>query len=67
MNEMIDQLKEIKLGIIPYKATFVLSSLDDIVQLLDDMFTNLIFMKSSPYIKPILKRANDLEQRLMVV
>jgi len=31
MNEMIDQLKEIKLGIIPYKSTFVLMSLEDIV------------------------------------
>lgn len=31
MNEMIDQLKEIKLNIIPYKTTFVLQSLDEIV------------------------------------
>jgi len=67
MNEMIDTLKEIKLGIIPYKTTYVLQSLEEIVQNLDDTFTNLIFMKSSPYIKPILKRANDLEQRLMIV
>ena len=32
MNEMIDQLKEIKLVIIPYKNTFVLQSMDEITQ-----------------------------------
>jgi hypothetical protein len=67
MNEMIDNLKEIKLGIMKYKSTYVLQSLDEITQSLDDNFNILIFMKSSPYIKPILKRANDLEQRLMIV
>jgi hypothetical protein len=30
MNEIIDELKEIKLIIIPYKNTYVLQSLDEI-------------------------------------
>lgn len=31
------------------------------------MFNILIFMKSSPSIQPILKRANDLEKKLIIV
>jgi|688.fasta_scaffold1712270_1 hypothetical protein len=30
MNEMVDALKEIRLGIIPYKTTYVLQALDEI-------------------------------------
>ena len=45
----------------------MLKSLDEIIQQLDDYFNILIMMKSSPFIKPILKRANDLEQKLLIV
>ena len=31
INEMIDVLRAIKIGILPYKTTFILASLDDII------------------------------------
>ncbi len=31
INEMIDILRAIKIGILPYKTTFILASLDDII------------------------------------
>ena len=30
INEMIEQLRAIKIAIIPYKSTFILASLDEI-------------------------------------
>ena len=50
-----------------YKNTYVIERVDDVVTRLDEVFNILIIMKSSPYIKPILKRAHDLELRLLLV
>lgn len=67
LNEMIENLKLIKIGTNRYKNTYLIDKIDDIVTQIDDVCNNLVFMKSSPYIKPILKRANDLEQKLLLV
>ncbi len=65
--EMIELIKTIKLGTQKYKNTFILNSIDEIIQQLDDNINTLIFMKSSPFVKPILKKTNELEQRLILI
>jgi dynein heavy chain len=67
INEMVEALRAIKVGIVAYKSTHVLASLEEITQQLDDQFNVLNFMKVSPFIKPILKRVDDLEKRLLVI
>lgn len=65
--EMIEAIKLIKLSTQKYKNSYILSSIEDIVVLLDDNINTLIFMKSSPYIRPILKKTNELEHRLFLI
>ena len=65
--EMVEALRAIKVGIVAYKSTHVLASLEEITQQLDDQFNVLNFMKASPFIKPILKRVDDLEKRLLII
>ena len=67
LNEMIDQLRLINIVTAKYKNTYVIERVDDVVTQLDEVFNILIIMKSSPYIKPILKRAHDLELKLLLV
>jgi hypothetical protein len=64
---MIDKLKTIKLFISKYKNYHIIEKVDDIVQVLDDHFNALVYMKSSPYIKPVLFKANNVEYRLMLL
>lgn len=66
---MIDTLREIKLKTFEYKktGTFVLKGVDQVQQKLDDNFNILLMMKSSPYIKPILVKANTSEAKLIMV
>jgi len=65
--EILDNLKEINIVTVQYKNTFILTQVDDIIQVLDDNINSLVFMKSSPFIKPIIKRCNDLEQKLILI
>ena len=67
LNEMVDNLKTIKLTVAKYKNSYIIEKIDDIIQQLDDNFNILVFMKSSPFIKPIIQRANGVEYKLMLV
>jgi hypothetical protein len=60
---MVEHIKQLKIITLKYKNTYVFPSIDDIVLFLDENLNHLIFMKSSPFIKTILKKANDLENR----
>jgi hypothetical protein len=60
---MVEHIKKLKIITLKYKNTHVFPSIDDIVLILDENLNHIIFMKSSPFIKPILKKANDLENR----
>jgi hypothetical protein len=60
---MVEHIKKLKIITLKYKNTHVFPSIDDIVFILDENLNHIIFMKSSPFIKPILKKANDLENR----
>ncbi len=64
---MIDTLKLIKIKTNKYKTTYLIEKVDDIISQLDEVCNNLVFMKSSPYIKPILRKANDLEIKILLV
>ena len=66
LNEMVDRLKTIKLSVSKFKHSFIIEKVDDIVQLLDDNFNGLVYMKSSPHIKPILQRATNMETKLLL-
>ena len=64
---MIESIKLIKLGTTKYKNTYIINSIDEIVLTLDYHINTLIFMKSSPFIKPIIHRTNALENRLLLI
>lgn len=44
----------------PKANTYILEGVDDSTQILDDNLNSLLMMKSSPYIKPIITRANNV-------
>ena len=60
---MEDKAKAQNIELMSYKntGTYVLKALDEIQQLLDDQLNLLMMMKASPYIKPLLKQAINLE------
>ena len=64
---MIESIKLIKIGTTKYKDTYIINSIDEIVLILDDNINTLIFMKSSPFIKPIINKTNALENRLLLI
>ncbi|EGR32288.1 hypothetical protein IMG5_089580 [Ichthyophthirius multifiliis] len=68
LKEMEDKVKVVKIEIIRYKktGTFILKGVQQIQQFFDDQLNNLIMMKASPYIKPILKYAQSLEHKIIV-
>lgn len=68
LNETFDKFRDLHFDIIPYKNTgsFVLKNVEDIQDTLAEIITQVIMMKSSPFIKPIIKRVAELEQRIQV-
>ena len=64
---MIESIKLIKIGTTKYKDTYIINSIDEIVLILDDNINTLIFMKSSPFIEPIINKTNALENRLLLI
>jgi dynein heavy chain len=69
LNEMVDKLKDLRVELMKYKGTgtYVLKGFDDSQQLLDDQLNLLLMMKSSPYIKPVLARANGIEAKIILI
>lgn len=51
---------------IPKTNKLVLKAVDDIQQKLDEYLNLVLLMKSSPDIKPVLRKANDLEGKLLL-
>lgn len=51
----------------PKANTYILEGVDDSTQILDDNLNSLLMMKSSPYIKPIITRANNVEAKLVLI
>jgi len=51
----------------PKAKTHILEAIDESQQILDDNLNALLMMKSSPYIKPILTRANNVETKIVLI
>ena len=68
LNEIQDKLKGLKFEIttIPKTTKLVLKGIDEIQAKLDEFLNVVLLMKSSPDIKPVLKKANDLEYKLLL-
>lgn len=60
LNGIIEELKklEIQTKTYPKAKTYILEGLDDSQQILDDNLNALLMMKSSPFIRPIITKAN---------
>ncbi|EAS04067.1 axonemal dynein heavy chain (macronuclear) [Tetrahymena thermophila SB210] len=69
LKEMEDKVKVIRVELMKYKktGTYVLKGVDEIQQLLDDQLNVLLMMKASPYIKPVLKQAQHIEMKMILI
>lgn len=67
LQEMYDKLKELRLEIQPHKQTnsFIVKNFIELQDQLGDQLTLVIMMKTSPYIKPFIRRAQDIEYRIL--
>jgi dynein heavy chain len=69
LNGIIEELKKLEIQTKPYPkaSTSILEAIDDSTQILDDNLNSLLMMKSSPYIKPIITRANNVEAKIVLI
>lgn len=69
LNGIIEELKKLEIQTKPYPkaSTYILEAIDDSTQILDDNLNSLLMMKSSPYIKPIITRANNVEAKIVLI
>ena len=67
LNELVEKIKEVRAEFIAYSTTYVLKSIDELQQLLDDQLNALLIMKASPYIKGVINKANQIEQKIILI
>ncbi|CAD8115295.1 unnamed protein product [Paramecium sonneborni] len=69
LNSIQEKLKDQKVEMIPYKktGTFVLKSLEEVIQCFDDQFNILLMLKAQPQIKAVLHKAQALEQKIVLI
>ncbi len=48
-------------------GTYVLKGVDELQQILDDQLNLLMMIKASPYIKNLIKTANNLENKIVLI
>ena len=71
LTELNDKVKVLKLDIYPYKntGTYVINSVEEIKQLIDDQLNTVKILKASPYIAQdaLLQKATNLEHRFELI
>jgi dynein heavy chain len=67
IRKMVKEWEPLALNCIPYRetGTYILSSLDEIQQLLDDHIVKTQSMRSSPFIKPFETEIREWENKLI--
>jgi dynein heavy chain len=62
-------MKEQKLTIVPHKksGSFILQSLDEVQQVLDDQLNLMMMLKASPFMKTVQKQATALETKIILI
>lgn len=62
-------MKELKLTIVPHKksGSFMLMSLDEVTQVLDDQLNLMMMLKASPFMKTVQKQATALESKIILI
>ena len=66
-KNILDNLKTLKLEIIPHKATnsFLLTRVEEIQTKLDEYLNVIMMMKQSPHIKQIKRKVEEVERKLI--
>ena len=69
LNEIVEKMKEIKVEPTPFKSsgTYILKSVEENQQIMDDLLNVLMMMKASPYIKAVINKANQIEYKIVLI
>jgi dynein heavy chain len=67
LMDIVEKLKELKLELFPYKATYTLKGIDELQQTIDDYLNIIGMMKQSSFIKPVQKECNKCDSRLQLM
>ena len=69
LNEIVEKMKDLKLDVMAFKnsGTYVLKSLEETQQIMDDQLNILMMIKASPYIKGVINRATQIEIKIVLI
>ncbi len=65
-KQIVAQLEQMKVELIPHKGSdcFLLDKVDQVQEILDDLSSLVSMMKQNKYVKPILKKVLEYEQKI---
>lgn len=65
-KQIVAQLEQMKVELIPHKGSdcFLLDKVDQVQEILDDLSSLVSMMKQNKYVKPILKKVIEYEQKI---
>lgn len=66
LEETFVKFKDIQIEVAPYKQTqtLIMKNYEELLDSLNEQITLIIMIKSSPWVKDLIRRVNDLEKKI---